>query len=90
MENNDVVLSPRLISAARIQPKNELIVETVVEDDEDDDNEGDDDEEPNIMDSMETRDVAAIWRGDPCLGKCVGNIDHCDVASFTSVDDGSE
>jgi hypothetical protein len=60
LENDDVILSPRLISAASIQPKNELIVETVVEDDEDDENEGDDDEEPNIMDSMETRDVAAI------------------------------
>ena len=65
MENDDVVLTPRLISAARIQPKNELIVETVVEDEEDDENEGDDDEEPNIMDSKETRDVAAIRRGDP-------------------------
>jgi hypothetical protein len=63
LENNDVVLSPRLISAARIQPKNELIVETVMEEDEDD--EDDDDEEPNIMDSTETRDVAAIPRGDP-------------------------
>jgi hypothetical protein len=65
LENDDVVLTPRLISAARIQPKNELIVETVVEDEEDDENEGDDDEEPNIMDSKETRDVAAIRRGDP-------------------------
>jgi hypothetical protein len=65
LENDNVVLTPRLISAARIQPKNELIVETVVEDDEDDENEGNDDEEPNIMDSMETRDVAAIRTGDP-------------------------
>ena len=32
---------------------------------EDEDDEDDDDEEPNIMDSTETRDIAAIPRGDP-------------------------
>jgi hypothetical protein len=42
-------------------------VETVVkeDEDEDDENEDDDEEELNIMDSTETRDVAAIWRSDP-------------------------
>ena len=60
LENDNVVLSPRLISAASIQPKDELVVETVMDEDEDDD-----DEEPNMMDSTETRDVVAIRRGDP-------------------------
>jgi hypothetical protein len=69
LENDDVVLAPRLISAARIQPKNKLIVGTVMnEDDNDNDNdEGNDDEEPNMMNSMETSDVAAIRRGDSLL-----------------------
>jgi hypothetical protein len=62
LENDDVVISLGLISAARIQPKNILIVETVVEEGEDD--EVDDEEEPNIMDSMKICDVAAIRRGD--------------------------
>jgi hypothetical protein len=57
LENDDIVLSPRLISAARIQPKNELVVETEMDEDKDD-------EETNMMDSMETRDVTAIRRGD--------------------------
>ena len=60
LENDDIILSPRLISAARIQLKKELVVEMVMNEDEDDE-----DEEPNMMDSTEAHDVAAIRRGDP-------------------------
>jgi TATA-binding protein-associated factor Taf7 len=56
LENNNVVLSPRLISAARIQPKNELIVEMVVEEDEDEDEDDEDEEEDEDEDQDDDDD----------------------------------